>query len=300
MSDLTAPEPVWIVVATWNNYADTSECLASLRHLNYPAIRVVIVDNGSVDGTPEHVRRDFPEALVLENGRNLGVPAGYNVGFRYALDRGARYLCMLNNDTVVDPAMFDHLVRADQPGAGILMPIVYYYDRRDVVWSAGARYRPFPPAIVMEYRVCRQPVGYHQLSYAIGCGMVITRRACEQVGLLNDQMFFNWEDLDLSERVRQAGLTILQVPDARLWHKVSRTSNPRSALFWYAHGESGVIYYRTHGRPFLVAAVWHLGWFALREFVLKWRWHFIPDFLRGVRSGLRRSLRPVAPFHHDG
>lgn len=292
MNNFNEKEAVWIVIATWNNYADTRECLASLEQLMYPDIRVVVVDNGSTDGTPDSIRRDFPTVLVIENEYNLGVPAGYNIGFRYAFAHGAQYVCMLNNDTIVSPTLFKHLVDADCVNVGILMPIVYYYDHPKKVWSAGARYRSFPPAIVMERKIYRCPVGYHYLSYAIGCGMLITRRAYERVGLLNEQIFFNWEDLDFSERVRQYGFRIVQVPDAWLWHKVSRTTNPRSALFWYAHGESGVIYYRSHGQPFVIAALCHLGWFALREFVLKWRWRFLPSFLRGVRSGLRRPLPP--------
>jgi GT2 family glycosyltransferase/protoporphyrinogen oxidase len=283
---------VWIVVLTYNNYKETEECLNSIRKLRYSRKKVILVDNGSSDGTPGLVREKFPEVVIVENGRNLGVPAGYNVGFRYALNEGADYIFMINNDTIVDHEMLDFLMEAaKEPNVGILMPLIYYYDDKKEIWSAGARYRRLPPAIVMEKRVYHDH--YHELQYAISCGLLITRRAFEMVGLFDENFLFLWDDLDFSQRVRNAGLRILQVPRARMWHKVSRTTNPYSVLFWKTHGESGVIFYRRHGRPFVVMALIHLGYFALREFVIKWRLKFLTPFLKGVQSGLSRDLVDV-------
>lgn len=288
---------VWIVVLTFNNYKDTFECLASLRKLTYSNHRIVLVDNGSSDGTPERVRTDFPEVHVIENKANLGVPAGYNVGFRYALQQGADHVFMLNNDTVVDPGILEPLVKATEtPGAAVLCPIVYYYDQPTEVWSAGAKYRPLPPAIIMEYRVHQLPQGYHELEYAISCGILITRQAFETVGLFDENFLFLWDDLDFSVRVRRHNMKIFQVPDAKMWHKVSRTTQPGSSLFWRTHGESGAIFYRRHGRPVYVAMLIHLSYFAVREFVVKWRWQFLKPFLQGFKEGVTRPLKDVPSF----
>lgn len=287
-----AAPAVWIIVLTLNNYQDTAECLASLQQITYPATRIVLVDNGSTDGTPQRVRSDFPDVTVIENGRNLGVPAGYNVGFRYALRQGAEYIFMINNDTMVDPAMIDHLMQAAHAtGAGVLSPIVYYHAEPAAVWSAGARYRAFPPMIVMETRI--YPGEYHELSHAISCGLLITRQAFEQAGLFDENFLFLWDDLDFSERVRAVGMKIVQVPEARMWHKVSRTTNPASTLFWQTHGESGAIFYRRHGRPFALTALYNLGYFAVREFALKRRWKFLAPFLKGLGRGVTRPLQAV-------
>ena len=291
-SSVESQPRVWIVVLTLNNYQDTAECLTSLQQLHYPAVTILLVDNGSTDDTPEKVREHYPDVVVIENGRNLGVPAGYNVGFRYALGQGADYIFMINNDTIVDPAMIDHLmIAAREPNAGVLAPIVYYHAEPEMVWSAGARYRILPPTIVMETRVATS--GYLDLQYAISCGLLITRRALEQAGLFDENFLYLWDDLDFSERVRSVGLRILQVPQARMWHKISRTTNPASAKFWQTHGESGVIFYRRHGRPFALAALVHLSYFALREFAIKWRWRFLVPFLKGMRTGLSRQLKAV-------
>ncbi len=282
---------VSIVVLAWNNYEDTAECLASLRKLNYRRYEIVLVDNGSTDGTPERVRSEFPEVTVIENGANLGVPRGYNVGFRYALEHGADHVFMINNDTTVDPMLLDYLVKAAQaPSAGILSPIVYYYDQPNRVWASGARYRRFPPAIVMETRVFSD---VQQLEYAISCGLLITRRAFERAGLFDENYRFFWDDYDFSQRVRDAELTILQVPQAKMWHKVSRTTAPGSELFWQVHGESGAIFHRRHRRNALLSTAVHLSYFALREFVLKRRLRFLKAYWMGLRHGFKRPLHDV-------
>lgn len=288
------PQKVWVVVLAWNNYADTAECLGSLGRLAYSSYQVVLVDNGSTDGTPQRVREQFPDVVVIENGANIGVPFGYNVGFRYALDHGANYVFMINNDTTVDPLILNHLVLAARhQNAGILAPIVYYYDQPTEVWSSGARYRAFPPAIVFERRIFPTNGHYHELEYALSCGLLITRTAFERAGLFDENFRFLWDDHDFSKRVRDAGLTILQVPQARMWHKVSRTTQPGSALFWQVHGESGAIYFRRHGRLVYLDLVLHMGYFGLREIVYKRRWKFLRPFLAGLRRGLTRELHEV-------
>jgi GT2 family glycosyltransferase len=286
------PMSVWIVVLTWNNYADTADCLRSLQALTYPSYHVVVVDNGSHDETVSRVHSEFPEVHVIENGVNLGVPGGYNVGFRYALAHGADGVVMLNNDTVVSPDLLHHLaVAARHPRAGILVPAAYYFDAPTRMWSAGGRYRWLPPAIIMELRPLRLGEPLRVLEYAIGSCILITRRAFELAGLLDETYFFMWEDLDLSVRVRNAGLLILGVPQAVLWHKVSQSTQPGSALFWQMHGRSGAIFYRRHSQVPYGAMLLHLGYFGVREFVAKRRLQFIKPFLQGVRDGLKLPLK---------
>ncbi|MEK9137687.1 MAG: glycosyltransferase, partial [Bacteroidota bacterium] len=132
-----ATEPfVYAVILAHDNYNDTEECLESVSRSTYPRLQVLVVDNGSTDGTADRVRETFPDVQVLETGRNLNVPAGYNVGFTHALQSGADYVLMLNNDTVVEETMVEDLVavaRTD-PRLGILMPKVLYYGSETETW----------------------------------------------------------------------------------------------------------------------------------------------------------------------
>jgi GT2 family glycosyltransferase len=245
------------------------------------------------------VRQQFPQVTVIENGRNLGVPAGYNVGFAHALAAGADYVLMLNNDTVVAPDMLGQLVAEAQsdPRCGIVMPRILYYGTQEQIWSAGWRYRAFPPAIVMdggERAERAQSDTMRLIEYAPGCGLLIHRRAFEQAGLFDPGYLFLYDDWDFSERVRAQGLHIRYLPQARMWHKVSRTTKgTKSKLFWRIYGASSARYYRRHGRPAWLSLPLHVGYIALREFALKGQWGFLGDFWQGLREGLRQSLGAV-------
>jgi len=129
------------------------------------------------------------------------------------------------------------------------------------------------------------------IEYAPSCGLLIHRQAFELAGLFDPGYFFLYDDWDFSERVRANGLRIRYVPRARMWHKVSRTTGgPRSKLFWRTFAASGARFYRRHGRPVWFALPIHMGYIAVREFVFKGNWAYLPDFWQGLREGLRQPL----------
>jgi GT2 family glycosyltransferase len=117
----------------------TIDCLTSLRALEYKSCDVLVVDNGSEDGTASSVRERFPEMAVRETGANLGFAAGNTVGLRYVLEQGYDYALLPNNDAVVVPDCLEHLVAAAEsdPTIGTVGPTIYYFDQPDLIWSAG-------------------------------------------------------------------------------------------------------------------------------------------------------------------
>ncbi len=291
---------IYAVLLAFNNYEDTHECIQSLIDSEFPDLKIVLVDNGSTDQTPEKIRVNFPEVLVFENQQNLGVPAGYNVGFNYALEQGAEYIFMLNNDTTVAKDMLGKLyeVAENESDAGIIMPKILIYGTEDQVWSSGGRYRSFPPAIlVTDKRTKQEELPIRPLEYAPSCGLLIHRRAFEKAGLFDPGYFFLFDDWDFSERVRAHGLSIWFVRDAVMWHKVSRTTQgPRSKLYWFTWGASIARFYRRHGRPVWISLPAHAGYIILREFFVFQNWKYWPDFWRGFKEGLRKPLGKI-PQH---
>ena len=298
METTSAAPLVYAVVLTYNHYEDTRECLESIQKLEYDNLKVLVVDNGSADGTPAQVRANFPEVEVVETGHNLGVPWGYNVGFSHALKASADYVLMLNNDTVVDPQMLAHLVDAAEPDtqAGIMVPKILYYDDPEVVWSVGGRYRKFPPAhiILGQDRPSAEFNEPFYLEYALSCGLLIHRRAFESAGLFDPGYFFFFDDWDFTHRVRAQGLHIAFVPAAEMWHKVSKSTRDsnKASFFWKTWGESSARFYRRHGRPVWLSLGINVGYLMARE-LLKGNGPMLKHFWAGVRDGLSKPLGPI-------
>ncbi len=282
------------IVLAHNNCDDTIECLSSLIESDYSNLLVWLVDNGSQDETAKQVAERFPSVRIIQTGRNLGVAGGFNAGIVPALEYGSDYIFILNNDTVVEHDTLTNLLdeALKNNSFGILMPKILYYDDRHRIWSAGARYRYFPPSIVMiglnridepKYNIPRD------LEYAPTCALLISRGVFEKVGLFDDGYFFFYDDWDYSIRVREAGYIIRYVPSARLYHKVSRTigSTKRTLDFWRIWGQSGGRFYRRHGS--WLSAFVHLGYIALRECVRN-GWMPMLQFVIGAYEGYRQKI----------
>lgn len=132
---------VWCVIVNWNGWADTLDCLASLRTQTYGNLTAVVVDNGSTNDSVERIRSAFPEVKVIETGKNLGFPTGCNVGIRAALEANAEFVWLLNNDTVCPPDTLDKLMRraTTHPEAGLVGSVLLYAHNPTLVqaWGGG-------------------------------------------------------------------------------------------------------------------------------------------------------------------
>jgi GT2 family glycosyltransferase len=230
-----APTGWHAIVLNWNGREDTLRCLESLVRADAQGLAVVCVDNGSSDGSQQAVRERFPQVTLIENGANLGYSGGNNVGIRHALEHGAEWVVLVNNDATVAPDFIDGFaaVAAAHPDAGILAGKVYFADRPSTIWFAGqdvrARLgysgRPRGYGREDEPRYCRVvPTGR-----AVGALMAISRPAVEEVGLLDEDLFAYVEDVDWALRVRAAGFGVLFAPGARAWHSVSASTGGEAA-----------------------------------------------------------------------
>jgi GT2 family glycosyltransferase len=236
--DRLEPAPTrdwWAVVLSWNGREDTLRCLDSLTRVRYPALGIVCVDNGSTDGSQRAVRERFPRVVLIEAGANLGYSGGNNLGLRHALEHGARWVALVNNDATVAPDVIDGFERAarDRPLAGILAGKVYFAEQPQMIWFAGQRVsellgysgRPRGYGRADGPRYSRiQPTGR-----AVGALMAISREAIEAVGLLDEDLFVYVEDVDWALRIRRAGFEVVLAPHARAWHRVSSSTGGEAA-----------------------------------------------------------------------
>ncbi|MBP7830954.1 MAG: glycosyltransferase family 2 protein [Kiritimatiellae bacterium] len=291
---------VWAVTLGFNNAADTVECLQSVVRSKGVDLRLLLVDNASRDDTVERVLKEFPAAGVIRLKENTGFARGFNVGLVHALREGADFVFMVNNDTTIAPDLLRRLVdaAAAEPRAAILVPKIYYYDEPKVVWSAGARFRAFPPAIVIRRGRAEDDGSLDaplDLPFATTCALGFPRRALETLGLLDRNFFFFSEDYDLSLRARGAGELIRFVPEAHMWHKVSKSTKVGSPnpFFWRTYGRSTRIFCRKHRRahPWMTGPA-HLLYVLLRMIAEGKRFGVRP-FLEGWREGGRAEVLPV-------
>ena len=215
-----------IVVLNWNGAEDPLACLESLSGVISPSCKVLVVDNGSTDGSPEKIRAAFPDIQLLLLPCNIGYAGGNNAGFRRVRELHAEFVIFLNNDTIADRdfcvPLFETL--QSKPSAGIAVPKIFYQDRPETIWYAGG--------IVMLSTGLIRHVGLRKKNapefdrpgltgYATGCCFAMRSRDFEAVGGFDEAFAMYAEDVDLSLRVRSLGLSIEYVPSSRVWHKVS-------------------------------------------------------------------------------
>jgi GT2 family glycosyltransferase len=218
------------VVLAHNGRADTLSCLASLQRASWRALTVILVDNGSLDGTAEAVHAQYPAVRVLRQEKNLGFAEGNNVGIRLALQLHADYIFLLNNDTTIAADAIARCVAAARLHAdvGAICPLIYFAQPPNLIWYAGAIFDPSRAhsGRMLGYRELDrgQFASAHETARATGAAVLVPRQVLEEVGLLDRELFFLYEDVDWSLRATQAGYRIYVVPDARVWHRVSASA----------------------------------------------------------------------------
>jgi GT2 family glycosyltransferase len=296
---------VAIVIVNWNGWQDTLECLASLRRLTYPNVRVLVVDNASTNDSVARIREACPDVEIIEIDRNLGWAGGSNVGIRMAMAGGAAYIWLLNNDTVVDPQALAAMVeRAEQdPRVGVVGSKICYDACPQVLWSAGGEIRWWQGGATRhrgqdhisgpEYEVAR-PV-----HYVTGCSLLTSFDVIRRVGLLPEEYYLYYEETEWCLRVWRAGLKVVYEPQSVVYHKVSRSSTASPALLEYYLTRNRLLFVRRMcpwWLPLTLADT--VRWAIARRLWIRdpdaWRMNLqgIMDFLRG-RQGPYRGDRHI-------
>jgi GT2 family glycosyltransferase len=306
----TAPASprVCAVVLNWNGREDTLACLESLHRDPHEPLDVVVVDNGSSDGSREAVAARFPDVRWIQNPANLGIAHGFNQGIDAASALRADYVFFLNNDATVELGCLRSLVAAAEamPEAGILAPLILETPGRNgrppAVWYAGGSFSLFLGVPEHQGRGLPPPAddarteAPRAVTFATGCALLVRRALFESVGRFDERFFAYAEDADLALRARAARFRIVYVPWARVRHQVGatirRTSGEASRLRlatanllrlerkharWY-HWPSFIAWFGSR---------W-LAYLTLRHAIRTDLWT-IRELWRGVAEGLRDS-----------
>jgi GT2 family glycosyltransferase len=272
-----------VVVLNLNGCRYLDVCLgAVLAQELEGGFEVLLVDNGSVDSSVEHVRAHWPAVRVVEAGVNLGFAGGNNLGVAEA--RG-RHVVLLNNDTRVRPGWLTALVEAAEadPKVGAVTSKLVFMDRPGVIQNAGS--------LVLtdgsggdrgsgeEDR--GQYDGREEVFAACGCAVLLSRAMLDDVGLLDPTFFVYYEDTDLSWRMRLRGWRIVYEPAAVVEHVHSGTSVEWSPLFTFHVDRNRLFMILKNAPPaFVLQAFARFGWLSARY---------------AARALLRPRRRPAQP-----
>lgn len=292
---------VFIVLLNYNGAEDTIDCLKSLQKINYSAVKIVVVDNASTDDSVERLNmaQNGYEFIFLTSEENNGFSAGNNIGIRYALENGADYVLLLNNDTVVEPDFLSVAVEASEldESVGLTIGKILYYKEPDLIWYGGGEFKqPYNYSIHLGFREKQNKSEFNQqryVTYATGCYFLLKRQAIEKVGLMDEDYFLYCEDTDYSIRMTRSGLKMLYCPQSVIYHKVSASTGKGSSFSTYYVARNNIILFRRFfsGKE---RAVGLLYWFY-KTFRSMLKGNLDRKaFWRGVRAGNRGELGKVS------
>jgi len=222
---------VSIVILNWNGLEDTSECIRSVMNLEYDNREVILVDNGSVDGSVKTLQGLFPSITIMENKENNGFARANNQAIEYALAKGTEYVWLLNNDTITVPDALSKLVSAaESPEIGLASPIIYFHEPGGKIQFCGS-------IIDWQNKRIRHIERLEELASVEsgenlslwGTALLMKRRTLSDVGYLSEKYFAYHEDEEYCLRVARAGYRCVVVPEARIFHKNSRSTGSNDA-----------------------------------------------------------------------
>lgn len=248
-----------IVIITWNQVAHLRRCLAALfQHVDRSGVDVLVIDNGSKDGTADMVRSMFPDVELRLNSQNLGVARARNQGMSVS---SGEYVVLLDDDTectndfvhqVID--YMDH-----RPAIGIMGPRLYsangegqpsarpFPTVRGILGRGLSRITPdtFRREYLFKFISVSSPV---EVSWVLGACQFIRKETIEDIGLLDGRYFFGYEDVDYCKRASEANWKVVYNPGVSILHHYQR----KSAKGWvskmrYQHLRSIVLYCYKYG-----------------------------------------------------
>lgn len=230
------PQPLLsVIIPNWNGKHFLTECIDSLKEQTFRDFEIILVDNGSTDGSAEFAEERYGEFIrVLRNKENLGFAGGNNIGIQAA--RG-EYIVLLNNDTWADPHWLEELFKATQfdPPIGMWASKIYSYYKRNqieavgelIYWDGLSRARGQFEQDRGQYKTMEE------IFFPPGCGAMYRKGIFDEIGLFDEDFFAYADDAEVGIRARLAGWKCLYVPRAIIYHKNSGTGGQHSPFKAY-------------------------------------------------------------------
>jgi len=297
------PPKVIVLILSFNGKHLLEDCIGSYAVNDYENFEIVVIDNGSTDGTREYVQREFPAVKVLRTDVNLKYSGGFNFGMKHAFGEiKGDYVLITNNDVKADKGLIGALVDAAETNetAGFVIGKVFYFDNPDTFQTVGKR---FDPVMWNGGHIGRREKDKGQYDsdaerdWCDDIYWLVKREVWEQTGGYDTEFAFQGEDFDWQVRAKKLGYKIIYAHRARLWHKESMTIGRTSAFKAYYDARNPIIIhmkYRSIGefRRFLHVRLRSLLRNSLRQmarFQFKHAWANISGLLSAMFWGIRNK-----------
>lgn len=301
------PHPfVAIVILNWRDGAATLACVTAVQAITGVHYRIVIVDNGSTDGSAETLAA-IDGVDVIRNGRNLGYAGGVNVGIRHAMQIGADYAWLLNSDATVGPDVLGKLLAVSEadPTIGLVSPVFHDPAAPDTPEFCLGRFEP--RSRYANQTASPAEADDWQRSHAdevilLGTALLIRRSLVDAIGGLDDRFFAYVEDVDYCLRATAAGFHSVAVPDAVVYHKFKTPVEAPASCPDYLHyfmSRNYLLLWKKLPRPFLLrkAALWFLRQRLIQAERMAGNSGAIDALLAGLWDGVRGIGGPFDPSH---
>lgn len=230
---------VFIIILNYNGKDTIRKCLDSVFYSDYPNLEVVLVDNNSDDGSLEIAKNAYPKFHFIKNEKNAGFSQGNNIGIRFALEKMADYVFLLNNDATLEKNTLSILIQeAEKSEAGVFSPLIF--DRNGKIWFSRGKIKW---SRMRNIHLRNQPKNEtpYSTEYVTGCAMLVKKEVFKKIGLLSDNYFLYYEDADFSLRAKKGGFGCRVVPGARVIHFEKSENDLSGKIYWLVI--SGLIFF---------------------------------------------------------
>ncbi|MFT6357046.1 MAG: GT2 family glycosyltransferase [Saprospiraceae bacterium] len=286
--------------------------LDSVRVNSYKNVAIIVVDNASRECPKVFLKANYPEVKVIRSEENLGFAGGNNIGIR---ESNGEYFFFLNNDAVLTNGALEKMLALfdSNPKLGIVSPKICYFKSdissdEDLIQYAGATM--VHPVTARNQTIGEKELDKNQYSvaketaYAHGCAMLVKKEVLIKVGLMPEDFFLYYEELDWCEQIRKAGYEIYVEPNATVYHKESYSVKKNSALKTYYINRNRILFMRRHrSAKELAGFYFFLAFFTIPKnalmLLLKRDFINFKAFFRAINWHLtegRKIQKPVSIF----
>jgi len=325
----TVEKLVSIVIVTRNRRKITLDCLESVFKMNYSNFEVILVDNGSTDGTVEHIKNqklktkntnkrslisgENEKLKIIGSKENLGLNAGKNLGQKRAK---GDYILFLDSDTLVDRKLLTELVELAKtnPKIGIVCPKMYYHQPRSAIAKHQTSFIWYAGSFVNLWTSQTKNIGVNEEDKGqwdqtretqfAPTAYLVTRKAVEKLKSHDEELFMTYGDTDYGFQAQKMGFKVMFCPQARLWHRIKMRDNTKTirALGYnlpmraYYFARNRVIFMKRHA-PGLNFVIFMMIFFPLFTLYINYKiiifgggWQFLKPHWQGSFDGLKYAF----------